>query len=152
MNIERIKAAIEMMKQAKNLGMKAWQSVDDSLVMATSIEELHKCGNTACFAGYLAISDEFKEAGGCSGYSGQPMFKRDIGCDFQLSAHGVVAEYFDISYQLAKALVYGELEPTAGYGRPRPTAYSYFYQKGWDKVTAQDVIYKLELILEGKLK
>lgn len=55
MNIERLNYAIEIMRQAQNLDMIHWQSGE----RVNSIEELHTCGNTACFAGYLAISPEW---------------------------------------------------------------------------------------------
>ena len=58
MNIERLNYAIEIMRQAQNLDMTSWQSGDEGEAL-DSIEELHRCGNTACFAGYLAISPEW---------------------------------------------------------------------------------------------
>lgn len=56
MNKENINKAIAVMKRAKNLQMTAWQN---SSKIAQTEEELHTCGNSACFAGYIAISPEF---------------------------------------------------------------------------------------------
>lgn len=56
MNKENINKAIAVMKRAKNLQMTAWQN---SYEIAQTEDELHTCGNTACFAGYIAISPEF---------------------------------------------------------------------------------------------
>ena len=67
MNIERLNYAIEIMKQARNLDMTNWRSGKP----VESIEELHACGNTACFAGYLALSPEWD---GKVASEGQPYY------------------------------------------------------------------------------
>lgn len=53
MNKERIQYAISIMEQAENLDMNSYQSAFNHVA---TIKELHTCGNTACFAGYLALS------------------------------------------------------------------------------------------------
>lgn len=70
MNKERIQYAISIMEQAKNLYMNSWQS---AFKPVATINELHFCGNTACFAGYLALSPLFKEVGGAVGSHGHPI-------------------------------------------------------------------------------
>ena len=61
--------AIAIMRRANNLNMKEYQmsSLGKHLrynEICTSENSLHRCGNTACFAGYVAISTEFKNDDG----------------------------------------------------------------------------------------
>jgi hypothetical protein len=56
-NVKNVKFAIEVMKQAKNLNMCMYQ---DGREDVDTIEELHACGNTACFIGYLVLTDTYK--------------------------------------------------------------------------------------------
>lgn len=108
MHIERIKAAIKMMESARSLNMRIYQG-GDSTNFATTIEELHECGNTACFAGYLAISPEFQAAGGrMRADSGTPVFPNPDPEDtrFLYNAEAVAA-YLEIPESIADALVFG---------------------------------------------
>jgi hypothetical protein len=45
--------------------------------------ELHSCGNSACVAGYIAVSPEFKKIGGQVGVNGTPVMKNDKDKHFQ---------------------------------------------------------------------
>lgn len=133
MNRERIEAAIELTKQATNLDMECWQNGSKQV---TTIEELHSCGNTACFAGYLVLSDEWKLAGGTIDCYGTPALGDELG-------HTAIANYLGINTNLSHKLIHGDT---------KRTDYSYFYEIGWRKVTPQHVIAKLELILNGELQ
>ena len=66
MNCERIQAAIAMMKRAipRYFDMTDWQNERPGHIIeiAQTESELHTCGNTACFAGHLALSPEFQDA------------------------------------------------------------------------------------------
>lgn len=132
-NIENVKLAIQVMKQATNLDMRSWQNCNDSRKYAHSIEELHTCGNTACFAGYLAIS-------GIPGWSisalQKPKYKEH--CN-----EAAVKNFLEISNGLAYALVYGEY---------KSGDYDKFYPVPFKEVTPEHVIEKLNLILTGELQ
>jgi len=134
MNRKRIKQCITMLKNAKNFDIQTFQDSANGGVCfnANSVEELHRCGNTACFAGYLAISDFFKKDGGEISYQA-PLFGNRVGCE-------AVAVYLDIPSELACSLVYGDLDND-------DDDFSSFYQRFWPLVEASDVIEKLEEIL-----
>jgi hypothetical protein len=131
MNRERIQAAIAMMKRviAPYFDMTTWQNEPHGHIIqiAQTEPELHGCGNTACFAGHLALSPEFQDAGGLVSKIGAPIFN---GVRFVEA----VSEYFDIPYELA-----GDLTLP---GRD-------FYQVCFEDVKPEHVIEKLEMILDG---
>ena len=129
MNKERVQQCIEMMKKAKNLNMCYFQQGER---IAKSTRQLHACGNTACFAGYLAIAPFFRAAGGSQlPESGMPYFNnRSGGC--------ALAEFLDISSDLADNLVFD--------------SDNFYYPTNFADLKPEHVIAKLELILEGKLK
>ena len=131
MNRERIQAAIAMMKRAipRYFNMSNWQNERPGHIMqiAQTESKLHACGNTACFAGHLALSPEFKKAGGLAYGTGAPKFNN-------FSGSFAVAEYFDIPYELA-----GDLTLP---GRD-------FYPVCFEDVKPEHVIEKLEMILDG---
>lgn len=142
MNKERVMAAIELMKRAENLNMCDYQMPAMFESYVDSVEELHKCGNTACFAGYLAISEEFKKAGGGrSQVIASPYYEG-------LYGSGAVALYLGISEELAESLVFGDLQEHQSH----KYAESAFYGTFWSNVKPADVIAKLEMILRGELK
>lgn len=156
MNKERILSAIELMRNAQNLSMCFWQG--DKVIkdegrsnaitnICPSIEELHSCGNTACFAGYLAISQPFKDAGGrVQKHTGAPIFYSEgEGIDYEDA--DAVGVYLDIPYKTACSLVYGDLNRDPDCNRYR--TFSEFYQKPWANVEAVDVIAKLEGLLSA---
>ena len=106
MNRENIQKAIAIMKRAEDdhFDMCDWQS--DLLGLAKTIDELHGCGNTACFAGYIAMAPEFKEDGGQQDIiCGDPEFPRD-GTNFFHSGADAVAAWLDISKLLAYLIVH----------------------------------------------
>lgn len=135
MNKQRVEQAIDMMRNAKNLDMSDWQiHAAGTKRNVNSIEELHSCGNTACFAGYLAISPEFHAAGGSCGLNGTPVI------DNGLAADDAVARYLDISPSLAHAIVYGH--------RYHDIA---LYPVAFNDVKPEHVIAVLECVLTGQL-
>ena len=131
MNRERIQDAITMMKDVthRHFDMANWQNKDHSYVsrIVQTESELHACGNTACFAGHLALSPEFQDAGGSVSKIGAPMFNG-------VRYAEAVAEYFDIPYELA-----GNLTLPGGD----------FYPVKFRDVKPEHVIEKLEMILDG---
>lgn len=104
MNNERIKYAIAVMEQAENLDMSTWQTYD-SETLATTIKDLHTCGNTACFAGYIALSPLFKAEGGVVDSVGEPLMGEKYGDE-------AILKFFEIDEKynpLICAIVYGRL-------------------------------------------
>jgi hypothetical protein len=152
MNVTNVKAAIEIMKNAKNLRMENWQSSPpqyrvgeggQGYWLVTTTEELHTCGNTACFAGYVAVSPQFTSEHG-SGVSagGAPILDKQGRRNF---GEGAIRVWLDISHFTADALVHGDYQDEDNSG------YCSFYGKEFQDVTPVDVIAKLEMILEGDL-
>ena len=131
MNRERIQSAIAMMKRVTHryFDMTNWQNEPHGHIIqiAQTESELHGCGNTACFAGHLALSPEFQDAGGLVSKIGAPIFN---GVRFVEA----VAEYFDIPYELARDLTL-----------PSPN----FYPLDFEDVKPEHVIEKLGMILDG---
>jgi len=135
-NIDRLQDAIAIMRISKNLDMRSFQNTFDSLKISDSIASLHACGNTACFAGYIAISPMFQNAGGTCGNKGSPKFNGKY-------SSGALAEYFEISPDLADKLIFGE---------QNSCWQEIFYPVPFDKITPAHVIQKLEMIISGELK
>ena len=131
MHRERIQSAIAMMKRVTHryFDMTNWQNELYGHIkqIAQTESELHTCGNTACFAGHLALSPEFQDAGGLVSKIGAPIFN---GVRFVEA----VAEYFDIPYELAGDLTLPDRD---------------FYPVRFEDVKPEHVIEKLEMILDG---
>lgn len=76
MNADNIRKAIAVMQLVIDVGgnfvAKHWQCTKDSgfwtpapiTAFAHDEASLHKCGNSACFAGYLSLSSEWRSAMG----------------------------------------------------------------------------------------
>jgi hypothetical protein len=144
MNRENVLKAIAVMERAKARGsvrMNHWQSNVNGLGCfvnyAEKESELHACGNMACFAGHIAVSTEFQEDGGSVGVAGYPIFGG-------YECERAIAEWLGISWDLARGLVHGG-------GSGSSYSYAEFYQKNWMEVTADDVLAKLHMILNGEL-
>ena len=131
MHRERIQSAIAMMKRVTHryFDMTNWQNELYGHIkqIAQTESKLHACGNTACFAGHLALSPEFQDAGGLVSKIGAPIFN---GVRFVEA----VAEYFDIPYELAGDLTLPDRD---------------FYPVRFEDVKPEHVIEKLEMILDG---
>lgn len=140
MNKTNVLAATEIMKRARGrVDMNQWQSTAKSGKVASNESELHGCGNTACFAGWVAVSPEFQESGGFVDIKGIPSLRCD---NYLWIGEEAIASWLGIDLSLANKLVFGD---------QNLDSYSDFYDKWWDEVTADDVIKKLELILNGEL-
>lgn len=152
MNIKNIDKAIAVMHRAKNFHMGQWQTISYSpgggrTRCAETEVELHACGNSACFAGYIAISHEFKEDHGLIDSStGSPCYRDKGGA-------AAIASWLDIHPGLAIRLVIGELILRPSKSDPRCNeVFSVFYEKAWSEVTPQNVIDKLEAIKTGVIR
>src|SRR5690606_6645405 len=108
MNKENIEKAIAIMKRAGKVDMLCWQDNPNTIK-----EEINMCGTSACFAGWVAVSPEFKASGGdVDEFSGTPMLYRYN----NLVGSGVsaMAIWLGISNELADSLVLGNTEEYDG--------------------------------------
>lgn len=93
---ERRADLLKVIKASHNLEMTSWQDTNwrcakgSGLRAVCTIEDLHKCGNTACIGGYLAISPMFIANGGSRQFSGSAAFEGEEGSP-------AVAKYLGIS-------------------------------------------------------
>ena len=78
MKLRRMDVCIKVMQRVVDgeytFDMNSWQK-DDGRPRHKTEKSLHTCGSPACFGGWLAISPEFKRAGGKMGGTGSPRFK-----------------------------------------------------------------------------
>lgn len=136
---QRVQHCIELMENAKindNLYMQFFQSKWDNTQaesIADNNESLHSCGNKACFAGHLAISEYFQKSGGTINHYGMPVYDGFEG-------HHAVARWLMISFSHAKQFVLAD-EGTGG------NQISTFYNELWKDVTPDHVIEKLKELL-----
>src|SRR5690606_8145741 len=99
MNTENINKAIAVMERVKKrcdvFDLSDWQWSND---VCQTEEELHKCGTSACFAGWVGISPEFiKDGGSINANYGYPIIKEHAGVE-------AMAYWLDISDRLAANL------------------------------------------------
>lgn len=154
-NLERLNQAIAIMGRAGKVRMGTWQGVN-ALECATGEDELHQCGNSACFAGWVAVSPEFQAVGGRVGISGWPCFDGVIGSNAinrWLKTRGFKAEVIEllvlgstlISDSTVEWLRSKDISVDAEKQRPISN-HSYVYLNHWNKYKAQDVIRILEAL------
>lgn len=101
-NKERLEHAISIMQRAGSVDMTTWQGATFDTCRTET--ELHTCGNSACFAGWLAVSPEFQETGGKVGYIGKPVYNGKYGVSAVISWF----EATDIHEKVLELLVVGE--------------------------------------------
>lgn len=156
-NKERLEQAINIMKRAGAVDMSFWQG-EAFEGCATTESELHSCGNSACFAGWVAVSPEFQEAGGAHlPNSGAPIFDGYTG--YYAIAEWLGAEG-DLPNEVIELLVTGEgavLDSTVQWleskdiqiaaSKHEPDRlYTYAHLTGWRNYKADDVIKILEAL------
>lgn len=156
MRLDRLEQAIAVMKRAGKVDMGSWQGCGAGIQRTEA--ELHTCGNTACFAGWLAVSPEFQEAGGKVGpVSGTPTFKGETGTQAVIEWLEAVDEQ---SSDILTLLISGEgpvLDTTVEWLQSRgfqvdseklepASRYSYSTFENWGRFKAQDVIKVLEAL------
>lgn len=137
MNIENIKLAIQVMGRAEkhdSVNMCSFQSRKSwkEEYYCKTEEQLHACGNKACFAGHLAVSPEFQKLGVFVNEWGGVSFGSNDDAEALMFLLGIDAN-------IAESLIYGDID--------EDERYSVFYGKVWDEVTARDVINKLEELI-----
>jgi hypothetical protein len=108
MNIQSIESTISILNRAKNFNVQAFQGkrvqegceeVFPVFPAVKTEEELHACGNTACIAGYIAISPEWKAWGDVTS-CGFPTIKGSGEVD-------ALMQYWDLNSIDVNAIVYG---------------------------------------------
>lgn len=122
MNRENIKYCIELMKRADKFSMRTYQT---GYPISTSLDELHRRGQSACFAGYVAVSDKFKADGGF-------VKRRGVPCINEKEGAAAIAEWLDIPFKLADRLIYNR---------------GSYYPISFEDVKPEHVIEKMEEIL-----
>lgn len=144
MNENNVRYAIEVMKSAKNLYMGDFQCGDYAEV--DTVEGLHACGNTACFIGYMCLTDVWKEFfhglveyGEVSDFSISGDVYYNDGYNFKTEYS--LAKFLDISPNLADAFIYGS-------SAKHPFMY---YPIDFEDVKPEHVIARLEKVLSGEL-
>lgn len=136
MNRANVTHAIRIMERAEALDMTSWISADEGEMPGT-IDLLHECGDTACFAGYIALSYEFQVADGYQNCgNGAPEIARR---GEVFSGHKAVALWLDINQELSSSLCAVSIYPTLD-----------FYGVTKEYVTPRHVIEKLQGLLDGK--
>ena len=132
-NIEYMKSVMEQ-AQAASFHMKAFQhNTSGEYEFAETVDQLHQCGNTACFAGYLAISEKFKQDGGRT-RNGVPVYR-------SFDDYYAVAEWLGICNLLADKIVYGSYN-----------FYDDLFDVPFDEVRPAHLIQVMDMILDGTLK
>lgn len=143
-NEQALRDAIAIMRRAKRLRMNTWQApvLDDDGEEAgpivTTEDELHSCGNSACFAGHVGVSDEWIDAGGSISPSGMPVILLD---DAFSGGSMAIWRWMGGSSLTIHHLIHGDT--VDGWSR--------FYDKPWKDVVLVDVIVKLEEMLADHL-
>jgi len=107
-----------------------WQNASGDLHINTQTTEkrLHKCGATACVAGWLAVSPEFKKAGGSVSAVGSPRLK-------EYGEFEAFALYLKCPYNQASLIA-------------SPARSLAFYGRRANEVTAKIVVARLTQLLE----
>lgn len=92
-NEKNIKDSINALKRVRDRGgkfnLKSWQELHFLAKISTTEEELHGFGMAASIGGWIALSPEFKAAGGTVDYMGCPWMNGENGMD-------AMKEYWDI--------------------------------------------------------
>jgi hypothetical protein len=112
MNRTNIQATIDILKLAQNFDINDFQQAadpDERTKYVDTVEELHVCGNTACIAGYVGISQAWKDFGGTVSY-GVPRLRKG---GKEIDTEDALARYWGLPRVDVEAIIYG------GSGWPR---------------------------------
>lgn len=132
---------MERAQKHNSVNMIDWQSAanakDNLTNFARTEAELHTCGNTACFAGHLAVSPEWLETKGFhSSETGCPIYD---GNDEYMVAEDAISEWLGIDSVLACEFIRSN-----GMGDD----YHMLYKTQWRNVKAEHVIRELTLLMK----
>jgi hypothetical protein len=142
MNQGNVESAIAVMKRAGKVSMFKWQArfLTDDRIMSDIVKteaELHTCGTTACFAGWVAVSPEWKAFGGLSDEDGAPYLE-----EFKTwGTNKSIAKWLGIRPFTVEMFIFNhDIEDQAN-------NYT-FYSVPYDQVRAEHVVEKLESLKE----
>ncbi|MNY11691.1 hypothetical protein D3C86_1447330 [compost metagenome] len=145
------------MERVPSVYMRHWQqhmeftSTTKDLVLTEEdmLASNHVCGNSACFAGWIALSPEFRADGGTVASTGAPYFNGllPIHC---YSGWEAISKWLglesDAGRRFVKNLVLGDCECRDDLDHY--VDYSNFYNKPWADVDKEDVLMKLRILRE----
>jgi hypothetical protein len=153
MNIENIDKAINIMQRASTVNMLSFQTrslesarIDRAVVFTE--EDLHACGNSACFAGWIAVSPEWKEAGGECTVFGSPLFPDSENVKARVNSSNAIAEWLGVNIRTADLFIFGDILAIPLATNDLLQSVSIFYDKEWRSVGGEEVIAKLSLLKE----
>lgn len=109
MNRTNIQATLDVLRQAQAFNVRYFQH--GPAPCANTAEELHACGNTACIAGYVAISPGWKAFGGvCRG--GQPELNNLTKEEVKEGNHdwtiASLMKYWELPAEDVASIIYGD--------------------------------------------
>lgn len=141
MNVKRMKTLIKVMERVRDRGrhldLRAWQAgAADTAITRKTEKVAHECGTACCVAGWLAVSREFKAAGGKVGLHGMPHFNQEHG-------HYAIAAYLEVHPDLGRGI--------CGLGDSGISGKFYGRRRAED-ITASDVIARLSRLVEDHEK
>ena len=105
MNLANIQATIDVLKTAQNFYVGDFQVKKNGGDYVTTVEELHRCGNSACIAGSVAVSPAFHAWGGVCSKSDVPSISNLTGFD---GAEEAMERYWGMDKEDVSAIIYGE--------------------------------------------
>lgn len=162
MSPTNVQHAINIVARAQHLDMCNWQhgrTWNGLTPCVIDESELKTCGTAACVGGHIAVSPEWKEAGGFASRStGAPFryahIKGEERCQRGVQA---IAHWLHLSEDLVNNLLLGHNPKEVGLYVStifclNAENYSEFYGKLFGDVTKEDVLIKLKLIQVGELK
>lgn len=145
MNRENIQATIDILQRAQNFCVTSFQG--DGYLLVKTEEELHACGNTACIAGYVALSSAWRNFGGTVDSIGGSPFIETPTAD--LYGSDAMAHFWGIDNGTAASIVYGDFWPdfvlNNDLGRVAP--------RYWGEMTKEQAVAMFEHFLKaGEIK
>lgn len=109
MNRANIQATLDILRQAQAFDIRYFQRGAPHYV--DTIEQLHACGNTACIAGYVAISPGWKAFGGVCN-AGQPVLGGLTEEEIEEGDHDQIIaslmKYWELPAHDIASIIYGE--------------------------------------------
>lgn len=143
MNRENVSAAINIIQRAGRISSSSWQERPDIYTNVKLVEEeLHICNIAASPEGWIAVSPEWKKFGGKVNYNGAPKIPLICGDNSDVA----LAFWLDLAVSTVSLVMHGLRDSSHKY-REISESYSFFYEKTWGTVTAEDFASKLQLIL-----
>ena len=134
--IKNINTIIAILKRTKNknFDMDSFQGDPLAPGYVTTEKELHACGNTACVGGTVAVTKEWRNAGGTVSTSGVPMFERAYAAD-------AIQKWSGLSAKETDKLIHGDLDYDT---LEQDSPWSKYYGRVWSQVKPKHAIKKLK--------